>query len=88
MRRFFVLLFILLIAAPVTFAQTTIKTVVVSAEFANIPGTPRIVRNGFKHLWVAAWRQGTPGKILGRIIDAVRVRHFLRFDSLHVSACL
>jgi plastocyanin len=70
MRRFFVLLFILLIAAPVTYAQTTIKTVVVSAEFANIPGTPRIIRNGLKHLWLAVWRQGTPGKILGRIIDS------------------
>lgn len=68
MRRSLIIIFVLLIAADVVLAQSTLKTLSVSTDFANIPGTPRIVRNGFKHVWAVAWRQGSPGKIMGRLI--------------------
>lgn len=68
MRRSLIIIFVLFIAADVVLAQSTLKTLSVSQQFANIPGTPRIVRNGFKHVWAVAWRQGTPGKIMGRLI--------------------
>lgn len=49
-------------------AQQNIKTVSISNEFTNTPGTPRVIRNDTNDYWVAVWRQGTPGKILARIV--------------------
>lgn len=68
MRRGLIFIFVLLIAANVVLAQSTLKTLSISTDFTKIPGTPRIVRNGFKHVWAVAWRQGSPGKIMGRLI--------------------
>jgi plastocyanin len=53
-------------------AQTVSKTFNISVkDFSTIEGTPRIVRNGFDHEWLVAWRQqGSPSKILARIIES------------------
>jgi plastocyanin len=51
-------------------AQTISKTFNISTkDFTKIEGTPRIVRNGFDHNWLVAWRQnGSPSKIIGRLV--------------------
>lgn len=60
----------LLVATPLV-AQTTIETLTLSKDFASVPGTPRVVRNGFNHVWAVAWRQqGSPSKIYGRIVTS------------------
>ena len=71
-RRIFLSLFILLTMVAGASAQTVIKTLKVSTkDFSTTPGTPRIVRNGFDHQWLIAWRQqGAPSKILGRIVES------------------
>jgi plastocyanin len=53
-------------------AQTVIKTFKISSkDFSKVQGTPRIVRNGFDHEWLVAWRQqGSSSKIIGRLIES------------------
>jgi plastocyanin len=52
-------------------AQETLKSLTLSNEFSGIAGTPRVTRNGFKHLWLVAWRQnGNPAKIMGRLVQS------------------
>jgi plastocyanin len=68
-KRFFAPLFLVLFAASGLFAQTTVKTFSLSPVINNA-GTPRIVRDGFKHNWLAAWRQTGPNKIVGRIVNS------------------
>src|SRR5687767_4160607 len=73
MRRWMVFtLLILLGSLTGAFAQNTSKTLKVSTkDFTKTPGTPRIVRNGFDHEWLVAWRQqGSPSKIIGRIVES------------------
>lgn len=60
---------ILLFAATGLFAQTTLKNLTLSNPINNA-GTPRIVRDGFKHVWLVAWRQANPNKIVGRVIQS------------------
>jgi plastocyanin len=59
-------IFVLVSAAA---AQETLKTLTLSNVFTNIAGTPRVTRNGFKHLWLVAWRQN-PTKIMGRLVQS------------------
>src|SRR5262245_33919566 len=68
-KRFFAPLFMVLFAASGLFAQTTVKTFSLSPTI-NSAGTPRIVRDGFKHNWLAAWRQTGPNKIVARLINS------------------
>ena len=70
MIRKFVLSLVLLFFASGLFAQETLRTLTLSTEYSTVAGTPRVVRNGFKQLWVVVWRQGTPGKLLGKIIQS------------------
>jgi plastocyanin len=70
MRKSFVLS-ILLLAGPGLFAQQVVSTLTVSNPFSTTAGTPRVVRNGFQHVWLVAWRQqGGPSKIMGRIVKS------------------
>ncbi len=62
-------LLVLLLASTALFAQTTQKTLTVSNPINNA-GTPRVVRDGFKHVWLIAWRQTNPNKIVGRIVTS------------------
>lgn len=41
-----------------------------STTFSKIPGTPRVAANEANKEWLVIWRQGIPGKIIGRIIKA------------------
>jgi plastocyanin len=61
---------VLLLLTTGVSAQTVSKTFTISKkDFTKIEGTPRIVRNGFDHEWVVAWRQnGSPSKIIGRVV--------------------
>lgn len=59
-------IFILVSAAA---AQETLKNLTLSNAFTTIAGTPRVTRNGFKHLWLVAWRQN-PSKIMGRLVQS------------------
>lgn len=59
-------LFVLVSAAA---AQQTLKNLTLSNAFTSIAGTPRVTRNGFKHLWLVAWRQN-PSKIMGRLVQS------------------
>ena len=61
---------VLFISASGISAETIVKPPFnLSKSFANVPGTPRIVRNGFDHEWLTVWRQqGAPSKIVGRRI--------------------
>ena len=70
-RKIFVSLFILLAAAAALQAQETLKTLTLSSDFSAVAGTPRVVRNGFKHFWVSVWRQqGNPAKLVSRTIQS------------------
>src|ERR1044071_3392050 len=71
-KRAFLIFAIILTFAFGLSAQTVSKTFTISTkDFSTIEGTPRIVRNGFDHNWVVAWRQqGSPSKIIGRIIES------------------
>lgn len=61
---------ILILFASLGFADT-IKSVSLSKSFSTVPGTPRVVRNGFDHVWLVAWRQqGAPPKIMGRVVNS------------------
>src|SRR5262249_15236757 len=45
-------------------------TLTLSPDLKNA-GTPRIVRNGFLHVWLVVWRQeGKPAKIIGRVVQS------------------
>lgn len=73
MRRRILFSFLILLTSITTLsAQTTLKTLKISTkDFSKTPGTPRIVRNAFDHEWLVAWRQqGSPSKILGRVIES------------------
>jgi plastocyanin len=59
-------IFVLVSAAA---AQETLKNLTLSNVFTSIAGTPRVTRNGFKHLWLVAWRQN-PSKIMGRLVQS------------------
>lgn len=70
-RKMFCTAFVIFALVSGAAAQETIKTLTLSNEFSNIAGTPRVTRNGFKHLWLVAWRQnGNPAKIFGRIVQS------------------
>lgn len=62
-------LVVLLFASTALFAQTTLKNLTLSNPINNA-GTPRVVRDGFKHVWLVAWRQTNPNKIVGRIVNS------------------
>jgi plastocyanin len=71
MRKTFFTAFLIVALVSVAAAQETLKTLTLSSEFAGIAGTPRVTRNGFKHLWLVAWRQGgNPAKIMGRLVQS------------------
>ncbi len=71
MRKTFSTAFLIVALVSVAAAQETLKTLTLSSEFAGIAGTPRVTRNGFKHLWLVAWRQnGNPAKIMGRLVQS------------------
>lgn len=59
-------IFVLVSAAA---AQETLKNLTISNVFTTVAGTPRVTRNGFKHLWLVAWRQN-PSKIMGRLVQS------------------
>ena len=68
MLRRFAFLFFFIVLAFSAFGET-LKTLSLSKKFAKTAGTPRVIRNGFQHEWLVAWRQeGGSGKILGRIV--------------------
>src|ERR1044071_6475503 len=68
-RAAFQFIFLLLIV-PCVVGQKTIKTVTLSPDLKNA-GTPRIVRNGFQHVWLVVWRkEGKPAKIIGRVVQS------------------
>jgi plastocyanin len=70
MNKKLLFLIVFLLVTGVSFADT-IKTLNVSKSFASVPGTPRVIRNGFEHVWLVAWRQqGASPKIVGRIVDS------------------
>ncbi|HSP07478.1 MAG TPA: cupredoxin domain-containing protein [Acidobacteriota bacterium] len=70
-RKFLVSLFLFFAAVSVLNAQQTLTTLSLSADFNSVAGTPRVVRNGFKHFWVTVWRQqGNPAKLVSRIIQS------------------
>jgi plastocyanin len=71
-RRIIFSVLTLLLSVTGISAQTVIKTLKVSkADFSKTAGTPRIVRNGFDHEWLIAWRhQSASAKIIGRIVDS------------------
>jgi plastocyanin len=62
-------LFVLLFGATALFAQTTLKNITLSNPINNA-GTPRVARDGFKHVWLVVWRQTGPNKIVGRIVNS------------------
>jgi plastocyanin len=64
--KLLVMFFVLGIAGNLFCQQA--KSLSLSPVFANIPGTPRVVRNESQNIWLVVWRQGSPGKILGRIV--------------------
>jgi hypothetical protein len=68
-KKIFIPFLVLLFSASGLFAQTTLKTLTLSTLIKN-EGNPRIVRDGFTHVWLAAWRQTAPNKIVGRIIKS------------------
>jgi len=69
LRRVAFLVFLVALASS-AFAET-LKTLSLSKKFAKTAGTPRVIRNGFEHEWLVAWRQeGGSGKIFGRIIGS------------------
>jgi plastocyanin len=69
-KLFFTALFLIALIS-VASAQETLKSLTLSNEFSGIAGTPRVTRNGFKHLWLVAWRQnGNPAKIMGRLVQS------------------
>jgi plastocyanin len=71
LRKTFSTVFLIVALVSVAAAQETLKTLTLSNEFAGIAGTPRVTRNGFKHLWLVAWRQsGNPAKIMGRLVQS------------------
>ena len=71
LRKMFSTVFLIVALVSVAAAQETLKTLTLSNEFAGIAGTPRVTRNGFKHLWLVAWRQnGNPAKIMGRLVQS------------------
>lgn len=70
-RKFLLPILILVTVVTMAQAQTTLKTLSLSSDFSAVAGTPRVVRNGFKHFWVAVWRQqGNPAKLVSRIIQS------------------
>ncbi|MCI0601489.1 plastocyanin/azurin family copper-binding protein [bacterium] len=70
-RRIFLAILVLFIGIAAASAQTVIKTFKISSkDFSGVQGTPRIVRNGFDHQWLVAWRQGSTDKIIGRRIES------------------
>ena len=70
--RIFLTILLLFFTITAGYAQTVIKTFKISSkDFSKVQGTPRIVRNGFHHQWLVAWRQeGSPSKIIGRRIES------------------
>jgi len=60
---------ILFLTASLAPAQGT-NPISLSKTFSKIPGTPRLARNEAENSWLVVWRQGTPGKMLGRIVPA------------------
>src|SRR5688500_17701742 len=63
--------FVIVAMTASAYAQETVRTMTLSNEFSGVAGTPRITRNGFKHIWAAVWRQnGAPAKIVGRTISS------------------
>lgn len=68
-KRVLIAFFLLFSAAFVS--ADTIKNLSLSKSFGSVAGTPRVVRNGFDHVWLVVWRQqGASPKILGRIVDS------------------
>jgi len=62
-------IFFILAVAGFVFGQD-VTPLSVSKIFSNLPGTPRVTRNDTQNLWLVVWRQGSPGKILGRTVSA------------------
>src|SRR5918996_4053886 len=72
LKQILLSVFILFFMIAAASAQTVIKTFKISSkDFSKVQGTPRIVRNGFDHEWLVAWRQqGSSSKIIGRLIES------------------
>ncbi len=70
--RIKVLLILLMLVSTTAavLAQETLKTFTLSPTFSITPGSPRVTRNAFKHLWLVTWRQGNPGRIIGRVVTS------------------
>lgn len=64
-------LLFLLTGASEILSQQILTSINLSPEFQNIAGTPRLTRNTNSNVWLVVWRQnGSPSKIMGRIIKA------------------
>jgi hypothetical protein len=64
--------FLLLLATSTVFAQKTIETWTLSSAYGGIAGTPRVVWNDNENLWVVAWRQPDPARIVSKVIKLNR----------------
>ena len=69
LKKIFCTAFVIFVLVSVAAAQETLKNLTLSNVFTTIAGTPRVTRNGFKHLWLVAWRQN-PTKIMGRLVQS------------------
>src|SRR5262245_41934470 len=67
-RISFVLALVVILVTQIASAE--VKTLSLSPVFTGTSATPRVVRNETDSLWVVAWRQGSPGKILARTTGA------------------
>jgi hypothetical protein len=70
-KRFLSTSFVFLALITAANAQESIRTAVLSANFSNIPGTPRVVNNEPGRFWVVVWRQNSsPASINCRIMQS------------------
>ncbi|MCI0612513.1 hypothetical protein L0244_05945, partial [bacterium] len=68
-KRFLSTCFVFLALLTLLNAQETIRNTVLSTNFSDIPGTPRVVNNEPGRFWVVVWRQnGSQPSINSRIM--------------------
>jgi hypothetical protein len=69
MKTFAAILFVIW-SYNISEGQQILRTLTLSSEFTNIPGTPRVIAST-PNAWVAIWRQNTvPAAIRGRLIKS------------------
>jgi hypothetical protein len=68
MKRILAFIVFLFSSYNISEGQQILRTLTLSSEFTNIPGTPRVIATN-PNTWVAIWRQNsTPAAIRGRLI--------------------